>query len=164
MSFSKTLDQFRARTKTVTRRLGWERAKAGDRVTAVEKAQGLKKGEHQVVIGEIEIVSVRRERLDAITTEDCEREGFPGWSPAEFAKMFGAPPDTEVTRIEFRYVDGWGPISTAPEGVLVETCIAGGTRHERNVAPLRRLGLLWYVDDESMYVYYSPTHWREMTP
>jgi hypothetical protein len=26
--------------------------------------------------------------------------------------------------------------------------------------PLKRQGNLWYTPDGSMYVYYTPTHWR----
>lgn len=32
----------------------------------------------------------------------------------------------------------------------------------RNEQPLMRQGKLWYFTDGSMYVYYTPTHWREM--
>lgn len=61
MSFSLTTPQFLARTKTVTRRLGWARAKVGDIVTAVEKAQGLKAGEKVRRLGTIRLLSVERE-------------------------------------------------------------------------------------------------------
>ena len=40
MSFSMTTPQVRARTKTVTRRLGWRFLKPGVVLWAVEKAQG----------------------------------------------------------------------------------------------------------------------------
>ena len=45
MSFALTTEQVRNRTKTVTRRLGWATAKAGDIVQPIVKGQGLKKGE-----------------------------------------------------------------------------------------------------------------------
>lgn len=45
MSFSHTTDQILNRTKTVTRRLGWENLQPGDRFWAVKKAMGLKRGE-----------------------------------------------------------------------------------------------------------------------
>lgn len=32
----------------------------------------------------------------------------------------------------------------------------------RNIAPLRRHNALWFFPDMSMYVYYSPTHWRPL--
>lgn len=36
----------------------------------------------------------------------------------------------------------------------------GGVRNEQ---ALRRSRNLWFVPDGSMYVYYRPTHWRELT-
>ena len=47
-----------------------------------------------------------------------------------------------------------------PEGVIVWTKIDGdeARRYEQR---LMRQGRLWYVPDGSMYVYYTPTHWRE---
>jgi len=33
----------------------------------------------------------------------------------------------------------------------------------RNEQPLKRVGRLWFFDDGSMYVYYTPTHWADMT-
>lgn len=46
------------------------------------------------------------------------------------------------------------------EGIIVETVISDqhGTRNE---ARLVRQGGLWFFEDRSMYVYYTPTHWRE---
>ena len=108
MSFALTTDQFLDGTKTVTRRLGWKFLKPGDRFRACVKCMGLKKGEKVQVLGECEVVSVRRERLDHITNEDTEREGFPGMTAAEFVAMFcrhmGCKPYDEVTRIEFKRV------------------------------------------------------------
>lgn len=45
------------------------------------------------------------------------------------------------------------------EGVVVETKIddAAGVRNE---ARLKRRGRMFFFADESMYVYYTPTHWR----
>jgi len=57
--------------------------------------------------------------------------------------------------------NGWYDISTAPEGVLVETKI-----HDqdgaRNVQMMKRRGRLWFIGSggTEMYVYYAPTHWR----
>lgn len=31
---------------------------------------------------------------------------------------------------------------------------------ERNIQKLKRRGGLWFFPDDSMYVYYKPTHWR----
>jgi hypothetical protein len=110
MSVALTREQVRDRSKTVTRRQGWLMLKPGDMVTLCEQVQGLKKGEHPVRITDIEIVSVRRERLDAITPEDVAAEGFPRWSPEKFVSFFtathkGCEPGTVVTRIQWRYLD-----------------------------------------------------------
>ena len=109
MSFSLTTPQFLEGSKTVTRRLGWRFLKPGDRVRAVEKAQGLKRGERVKPLGVIEIVSVRDEPLDAIDADDCRREGFPDLSPGQFVEMFcgsmGCKPSSLVRRIEFRRVE-----------------------------------------------------------
>jgi hypothetical protein len=55
----------------------------------------------------------------------------------------------------------WQPIETAPEGVAVETKI-DDEKGVRNLQDLRRWGSLWWFTDGSMYVYYQPTHWREI--
>lgn len=113
MSFAATVDQVRQRRKTVTRRMGWAILKPGDRLVAVERARGVRVGD-RVELATIEVVDVRRERLDAITAEDCAAEGFPELTPADFVQLFarlnglkgedvGA---TFVTRIRFRYVGG----------------------------------------------------------
>ena len=108
MSFSLTTRQYRDRTKDVTRRLGWWNLKAGELVNGVEKAMGLRRGEKIVVLGRHRIVSTRAEMLNAITVEDCRREGFPEMTPAQFVDMFckhnHCEPDTVVNRIEFQYV------------------------------------------------------------
>lgn len=109
ISFSATKDQFRARTKTVTRRMRWERLQVGDRLQAVEKAQGLKRGEKIVPLGVIVVVSVRREALNAITQEDVIAEGFSDLTPAQFVAFFcdfnKCAPDATITRIAFRYLE-----------------------------------------------------------
>lgn len=53
----------------------------------------------------------------------------------------------------------WEPISTAPDGVEVETRINDGLGI-RNQQSLVRKGRLWFFPDMSMYVYYAPTEWR----
>lgn len=53
----------------------------------------------------------------------------------------------------------WQDISTAPERKVVETKIDHGLG-VRHVQKLTRIGRLWFLPDESMYVYYTPTHWR----
>lgn len=102
------------RRKTVTRRLGWRFLKPGDRVTLVRKAMGRRRPdgtvEPLVRLAEVEIVAVRREPLAAITNDDVAREGFdPPLGAWWFVDMFTAAmrctPRTEVTRIEWRYLD-----------------------------------------------------------
>lgn len=58
--------------------------------------------------------------------------------------------------------DGWVAASTAPEDVPVETKIDDelGVRNEQ---VLIRKGNRWWFPDNSMYVYYTPTHYRNMT-
>jgi hypothetical protein len=110
MSVSLTEDQVRARQKTVTRRLGWRVLAVGDRVTLCRKVMGRRHGEPLVRIVDVEIVSVRREPLNIIEAGDLVAEGFPSMSSEEFIEFFcashrGCRPDTEVTRIEWRYVE-----------------------------------------------------------
>jgi len=56
----------------------------------------------------------------------------------------------------------WNPIASAPENRVVWTKIddADGVRNE---ATLKRSGRLWFTPDGAMYVYYTPTHWAEVT-
>lgn len=105
MSFALTTQQVRERRKTVTRRTGWHFAKPGMRVWAVEKAQGLKKGEHVVRLAPIEFVTVRYEPLRRLIDDvaygfqELRLEGFdfrnpmPGvdaywYYPESFVEMF----------------------------------------------------------------------------
>jgi hypothetical protein len=108
MSFSLTTPQVRARTKTVTRRLGWFHAKPGMVVMACEKCQGIAKG-GLVRLGPIRFTSVRREPLWCMDESDVSREGFPGWSVGNFISHFcesmKVTSGAMVTRIEFEYVD-----------------------------------------------------------
>lgn len=143
MSFALTTSQLLDGSKTVTRRVGWANLKPGDRLRAVRKAMGLKPGEKVDVLAEIEVVSVRRERLDFINKADCIAEGFPHLTPAQFVEMFGrhmsithpdegvwsdadqewkrrprpVRPDDQVTRIEFRVVPG--TVVARPEQVAL---------------------------------------------
>lgn len=119
MSFALTTQQMRAHTKTVTRRIAWLTLKPGDYLQAVVKCQGLKKGERIEKIGILGVLSVRRERLDRLTTdlaygvEEVCKEGFAEdprlrW-PSEFVAFFCSThrpcePSWEVTRIEFEHL------------------------------------------------------------
>jgi hypothetical protein len=109
MSFALTIPQMRARSKTVTRRLGWSSLKPGDRVQAVVKGMGLKRGEKVERICVIEVVSNAQEELRSVTQDDLVLEGFPDLSRKAFIDFFclanGCCRDQIVNRIEFRYVD-----------------------------------------------------------
>lgn len=124
ISFMLTKDQVVARTKDVTRRNGWANLKPGDVLRGVEKSQGLKKGEKIRPLCTIRVVSVRREKLRRMTDDleygrtECVREGFPPpheeSDPAVFVEFFcrshkGVTPDSEITRIEYGYVDREAP-------------------------------------------------------
>ena len=122
ISFSLTIPQVLARTKDITRRMGKREYHPGQILQAVEKARGLKRGEHVVVIGKIRVISARREWLNEIiyggegereVIREVIREGFPDMTPCEFVKFFcrthpGCKPWTIVQRIEFEYLDEVG--------------------------------------------------------
>jgi hypothetical protein len=111
ISFFLTTPQFVARTKDVTRRVGWAALAAGETLQAVRQAQGLKKGEKVEKLGLILVRDVRREPLRRLTDEprygriETDREGFPEMSPAEFVAFFCRThrvfPQRLVTRIEY---------------------------------------------------------------
>ena len=107
MSFALTTPAVRARSKFVTRRVGWLFATAGTRVLAVDKLR-IKSAE---LLAVIEVVNVRREPLNAIESEGpngTRLEGLPDLTPSEFVDMLcaagGMKPGDLVTRIEFKYV------------------------------------------------------------
>jgi hypothetical protein len=122
ISFSLTEKQFLDGSKDVTRRLGWLFLKPGDRLMACRKCMGLKPGESIVRLGEIEVVSVRREPINRMSRyseiinreigygkTEAIREGFPGLTGEEFVRMFRNHMkvrrlDHLITRIEFRHV------------------------------------------------------------
>lgn len=129
MSVAMTTDAVIERRKTVTRRKGWWTDKngrrllhPGDTLTLCRKVQGRKPGEPLERLAEVEVVDVRRESLVELLggefpwwteygREEMTREGFPGrdphWFVAElFTKAQGIGMTDEVTRIEWRYLDG----------------------------------------------------------
>jgi hypothetical protein len=109
MSFMLTQPQCRARTKTVTRRQNWRQLKPGDIFHGVERCQGLKKGEKIVRLFRGRCVTNRREPLNAVTPDECVREGFPEMTPAQFVEFYclhnKCKPEDEISRIEFEYLD-----------------------------------------------------------
>lgn len=127
MSFALTTQQFIDGSKDVTRRLGWSFLKPGDHFMAVEKCQGLKKGEHVKKLGECVCEHNYQEPLREIIEfpmrigfrpsilgpelfckTETEREGFPNLTPEQFVEMFcremHCTPETSVNRIEFMRV------------------------------------------------------------
>lgn len=112
MSVALTEDAVRERRKTVTRRLGWQFLNVGDTLTLCRKVMGRKPDEPLVRICDVEVVSVRRETLRTIGFAEPELEGFPGMTPGEFVDFFCRAmkcfPYTEVTRIQWRYLDDVG--------------------------------------------------------
>ena len=112
---SLTEAQILERSKDVTRRMGWKYLKKGDRLQVCRKCMGRKPGEPLVKLAVIEVVSVRREKLRALTDDlnygfsECRREGFPLMTPRQFVEFFcashkGCDRNTTVTRIEFLYI------------------------------------------------------------
>jgi hypothetical protein len=114
ISFALTTPQFLDGSKDVTRRVGWENLKPGELLTAVEKAQGLKRGQKVKRIGKLRVVDVRREPLRRLMDSEeygfaeTGREGFqhsPKRQPEVFVYWFckthKCTPETIVTRIEF---------------------------------------------------------------
>ena len=108
MSFAMTTEQIKDKTKTVTRRFGWNFLEPLTDIWAVEKAMGLKKGEKIKKLRLLHVMSVRKEPLNAITKEDCLKEGFPYFEPEDFVKMmcdhYKCKPNAMINRIEFIYL------------------------------------------------------------
>jgi hypothetical protein len=125
MSVAFTEQAVRERRKTVTRRKGWWLDKngrrllqPGDRLTLCRKVMGRKPGEPLERICEVEVVSVRREQLawGASQPGELNAEGFPELQMMKragvgrFIERYFTPQGIswadEVTRIEWRYLDG----------------------------------------------------------
>lgn len=118
MSVSYTEQAVVERRKTVTRRLGWVFLKPGDHLTLCRKVMGRKPGEPLVRLAEVEVVDVQRQRLLDIPARDIPREGVPaetftslghdGTCPScwatWFARAMGCDIQSDVTRIEWRYL------------------------------------------------------------
>jgi hypothetical protein len=129
MSFALTQQQMVDQTKDVTRRMGWLKLKPGTLIRPVKKCMGLKPGEKiEPIAFAIWVISTRRELLRLMTDDldyghrECNREGFPDLTPAQFVEMFcdthaKCTPDSEITRIEFDHttMTGWQPMTTAPK-------------------------------------------------
>ena len=132
MSFALTIDQFKAGSKTVTRRQGWATLKEGDSVMGVEKGMGLKKGQKVKDLHPIKILRVSRERIADISRSDVEYEGFPDKSPEWFVAMYCKATRTKpldwCNRIVFEHLGGaqferqaWARGLTPGRRVIVRT-------------------------------------------
>ena len=109
MSFTKTKQQFRDKTKTVTRRprKTWLKLKVGDIVQGIVQGQGLAKGAKVERLHRIRILSKRPELLCWATPDDIAKEGFPGMGLFEFVcDIYGGLLTDEVWRIEFEHLEG----------------------------------------------------------
>jgi hypothetical protein len=90
MSFTRTPQQMRDGTKTVTRRHpdAWKNLHSDETVQPVLRTQGLQKGErHEFLCPPIEIISNGIQPLSAITADEVIREGFPGLGVSEFVDL-----------------------------------------------------------------------------
>lgn len=114
MSFSKTTKAIKSRSKTVTRRVGWADLEPGELFCAIEKGQGLKKGEKVRRLALLRCVSNTAEPLTPRQIrrhgpDEVRREGFAGWSVRRFVEFFcremGVREGRMVQRIEFEYVE-----------------------------------------------------------
>lgn len=115
MSFRLTTDQIRNRTKTVTRRTGWDHLKPGEIINACVKCMGFKKGEKIERLCQIRIKDIRPEKLSRLClneeygNSEAAKEGFPDQTGIDFVAMFcthmNVKPYAEVNRIEFEYID-----------------------------------------------------------
>lgn len=125
MSFALTTAQIIGQTKDVTRRDGWAFLKPGDRICAVKKVMGLRRGERLDRLAVLRVVDVRCEPLRTLLREasygwrDVAREGFPSWTPTTFAEFFvsthkGVTVDTPLTRIEFVHENPWIVFPASP--------------------------------------------------
>jgi hypothetical protein len=109
LSYFLTTDQVRRREKTVTRRLKCS-LKPGELFWAVEKVQGLKKGEKHNRLALCRCLKNDQVTLNGptMTPDDCRREGFPEITPQQFVEMFckhmRCEPDKQVRRVDFEYV------------------------------------------------------------
>jgi len=68
---------------------------------------------------------------------------------------------TDPQRNEAMSTNEWTEVATTKpaEGITVSTKIDDG-KGVRNFQRLKRQGNLWFFPDGSMYVYYTPTHWK----
>lgn len=103
MSFFLTTLPMLYRIKGCTRRLGWWDTQEHDLIMAVEKCQGLKKGQKIKRLYPIRVLKVDTQPLSKITAEDVRLEGFPNMTPDEFIDMF-------INAHKGKGVHAWSPV------------------------------------------------------
>lgn len=105
MSFSLTKEQVLKKTKTVTRRQGWDKLKIGEIVQPVEKCMGFKR---KRLGGRIRITSFSKELIENASHADLVREGFTNYTVPEYVDMYckanGCQPTDTCNLIEFEYL------------------------------------------------------------
>jgi hypothetical protein len=168
MSFMATKKAVYGKTKTVTRRLGWNNLKHGDMLWACEQCQGVGKGNKIKRIWYILTLDVFPEPLYFIRQrgyEDCVKEGFPNLTPDDFIDMFcelnkakKCTPHTLVNRIEFAYPQYIGEAwdVAVPDEGLEKECIrlsSFGTEHDNIYKYNAKISKLFGVNDRTRRKY-----------
>ena len=87
-SFFLTQEQYRNRTKTVTRRQCKRTPEVGERFMGIVKGQGLKKGEKVQKMHASTYTAVDWIFIWQISKEDVIKEGFPNWTPLQFINFY----------------------------------------------------------------------------
>ena len=82
MSVALTTQAVRDRVKTQTRRDGWLWLRAGDQLALCPKYRGVRRADRELITV-VDVVTVRREPLGAISPADVAAEGFPELTPEE---------------------------------------------------------------------------------
>jgi protein gp37 len=111
MSVSFTEQAVIERRKTVTRRKGWTFLKPGDRLTLCRKVMG-RKGAPLVRLAEVEVVDVRRQRLDLLVPKPLSTAlGPTGRPPASASSPHDRRPTmSDKTKIEWTDAT-WNPVT-----------------------------------------------------
>lgn len=157
MSFFLTTEQVLNESKTVTRRIGWNHLQPGTYCWAVEKGQGLKKGEKIKRLKLIRILSVRKEPLEGMrlypdTLAETRAEGFPEWTAHDFIEFFAKENKCAysqwVNRIEFEYVKDYsGKLLSMSNAEVNHLC-------KHTIEPVYKAsGLLQWRDDYNFFVH-----------
>ena len=105
-SFFLTQEQYRNRTKTVTRRQCKRTPQVGEQFMGIVKGQGIKKGEKVEKMHSSTITHVWWEMINTISPQEVVKEGFPGkhpfWFIAMYCKANNCKPTDLCCRIEFK--------------------------------------------------------------